>query len=589
MSASIYKTHARRNFATYERLENRDLLSTDVQLLPLHGAFCHCTGCASVTKQPATQMPLNMRSVNASVTRSVQSLTTAFAIDNTTRVDFVPRATAAAPGYLADVGRSYGNRGNGLTYGWRRDNGLSHFQRNSALSPDTRYDTTARMSSTAAWEIKVPNGWYDVSIYLGDADRAGADLRMNVEGKLAARVKLHYADKRFGEGHIKVRVTDGRLTLATATGAQNNSIAFMEYTPIGTPIASPYSNNIKWTKNYSIKSPLARVEAGTVRVGNKMYVMGGYTNGYLDVSGRVDIYNINTNVWSRGANLPGTQTHAGVASDGQYIYWVGGQYGALFNRVGSNESWRYDIANDLWQPYVNLPEVRFGGGLAFTDGNLYFFGGALADRSTASANAWKLQLNPADTVTQVTQEVTKEVTREVVDETTGEITTVITTETVTETTTVTTPTAPDWTPVADMPKAADHLGHAVVNGQVYAIGGEHDHGNSYIQHDDVFSYDPAANAWTRRASMPTASSHFEGNVVEYQNKLYVFGGQIIAQQLTNEVRSYDPSTNTWTRHTNMPELRKGGVSWFNNGRFHYLTGDAHGRGQPLYSLVGEIF
>jgi len=526
-----------------EHLERRDLLKTDVQLLPLHGPFCHCAGCACAAAAHRSATLINLKQ-NESTRSAFARAAPAKTASSSIKIDFQPNGAFTPSGYIADTGKVYGSRSNGRTFGWRNDNSKSHFDRNSSRSPDQRYDTTAQMSSTDVWEIKVPNGWYDVSVYLGDANKSGATLKLNVEGKLAAFIKLNYAEKRFGEGHIKVNVTDGKLTLATASGAKDNSIAFVDIDPISAPIQAPYKDLLKWSVSNSIKSPIGRVEAGTVRVGDKMFIMGGYSSAdYKNVTRRVDIYNIKTNSWSRGTDLPGTQTHAGVNTDGKYIYWVGGQYGALFNRVGSNESWRYDIAANKWQRYENLPVVRFGGALAYDKGNLYFYGGAMADRNTASAKAWKLD---------------------------------------------TTDSTPDWKPIADMPRAGDHLGHAVVNGMIYAIGGEHDHGNSYIQHDDLFAYNPDTNKWTRRASMPTASSHFEGNVVEYQNKLYVFGGQIDAQQLSSQVRSYDPVTNKWTRHNSLPELRKGGVSWFNNGRFHYLTGDAQGKGHPTYALVGQL-
>jgi hypothetical protein len=88
--------------------------------------------------------------------------------------------------------------------------------------------------------------------------------------------------------------------------------------------------------------------------------------------------------------------------------------------------------------------------------------------------------------------------------------------------------------------------------------------------------------------MPTASSHFEGNVVGYKGRLYVFAGQVDAQLLTSEVRSYDPDSNSWVRHNSMPEQRKGGGGWVHNDKFYYLTGDAWKKGNPTYALVGTV-
>jgi N-acetylneuraminic acid mutarotase len=273
-----------------------------------------------------------------------------------------------------------------------------------------------------------------------------------------------------------------------------------------------------------------------VRVGNKLYVMGGYVSGYSETTRRVDIYDVTTNKWSRGADVPGAQTHAGATTDGRYIYYVAGQYGALFSRQGTNEAWRYDTKTNKWSRWANLPEVRFGGALAFHEGNLYFYGGTGADRMTSSSKAWKISTSAGSNGT--------------------------------------------WTRIADMPYASDHLGHAVVNGQIFAIGGERDHNISYIQHARVYSYRPSTNTWTRRADMPVASSHFEGAVVEHQDKIWITAGQIDSQQLTNQVRVYDPDEDKWTVHTAFPEKRKGGVAWIHNNRLHYTTGDSLDNGQP---------
>ncbi len=574
---SNYQKHEK--VRAVETLERRQYLSSDIQIVPLHGAFCHCVGCACAkdAQNQAVEVGLEPQSLSRAAISAAQRIgffrpegvassiatvlpmpAVADAVLNegaegsgnvssavssfSTKINFQPASASVPSGYKADSGKIYGDRGNGLTYGWNSTQSDA-YDRNSSKSPDQRYDTLIKMSSSDVWQIQVPNGWYDVSVYAGDAFTAGADLRMNVEGQLALWTKLHYADKRFGEGHIKVQVKDGKLTVSTGSGASKNAIAHIDIKAASAPKSYQYVNNISWSSSSSVSSPIGRVEAGVVRVGDKMYFIGGYTNGYYSVSKRVDIYDIKSNKWSRGEDVPGAQTHAGATTDGRYIYWAAGQYGALYSRQGTNEVWRYDTQEDEWSRYANLPEVRFGGGLAYVDGTLVFFGGATSDRNTASAKAWKLDTTQSDA---------------------------------------------DWQSIASMPRAADHLGHAEVNGIVYAIGGEHDHGNSYVQHADVFAYNIETNTWSRKADMPTASSHFEGNVVGYKGRLYVFAGQVDAQLLSSEVRSYDPDTNTWVRHNNMPEQRKGGGGWVHNDKFYYLTGDAWKKGNPTYALIGTV-
>lgn len=545
MSGQMYRSFC-------ENLEARRLFSA-VQIVPLTAPDVHAEDQwspltvyvppASAAPRVATVVQLLTRSAVKAATPTGSTGSAGSTGGFSAKIDFQPSGAATYSGYSADVGNTYGVRPNGQTYGWRVSNVGSHFDRNSSRSPDQRYDTTAKMSSSDVWEIKVPNGWYNVDIYVGDAWNRDADHRINVEGKLAVRVKPTYSEKYFGEGHIRLYVSDGKLTLTSASGAKNNALTHVHVSATIAPPGTAYKDNLRW-KSGSLNSPISRVEAGVVRVGNKMYFIGGYTDSlYKSVTTRVDILDIKTKAWTRGASIPGPQTHAGVTSDGRYIYSVGGQYGALFSRKGTNESFRYDTQTHQWSRYKNLPEVRFGGALAYHNGYLYFFGGTTADRNTASGKAWKLNTKSS---------------------------------------------SPTWTPIANLPRAADHMGHAVLDGKVYAIGGEHDHGNSYVQHDDVFAYNPSTNTWTARAKMPLASSHFEGNVVTHDGKLWVFGGQVDAQLLTSQVRSYNPATNTWTRHNSMTQQRKGGASWFDNGKFYYLTGDAYKIGQPRYALEAML-
>jgi len=81
--------------------------------------------------------------------------------------------------------------------------------------------------------------------------------------------------------------------------------------------------------------------------------------------------------------------------------------------------------------------------------------------------------------------------------------------------------------------AGDHLSHAVINGQIYAIGGEHDHHSramddnaQYVQHKYLFRYDPASDTWTRLADAPFGGSHNEGTTLVINGKILAPDGSI---------------------------------------------------------------
>lgn len=521
-----------------EPLERREHLKTETQIVPIHGGTCSCMGCAcgSAAQNSETVMPF---------TGAAQAFAVNTAAKFATKIDFRPdfASSALARGYKTDLGRKYGTRGNGMTYGWNADLSSQLRDRNSSVSPDERYDTIAKMPAGSTWSIAVPNGWYEVHIFGGDPTNwRDSEYVMDVNGKLAVNAKP-LEDKRFVEGVIQTRVTNGKLTILSDAEGRQNAIGFVHIQQIDPPTAYPIKNDLSWKRDANRSTPIGRVEAGVVELDNKLYIMGGYTQGYGVVTGRVDIYDIKKNKWTRGASLPGAQTHFGAATDGRFIYAIAGQYGELFSRAGTNEAWKYDPAKNKWTPWINLPEVRFGGALAFLDNALYFYGGTESDRHSSSSRAWKIDFNSAD---------------------------------------------PDWVRIADMPYKSDHLGHAVIDGEIYAIGGERDHNVSYIQHSDVYSYNPKTNTWRTRARMPTASSHFEGAVQKYNGKLWLVAGQIDAQQLTDEVRVYDPRADKWTVHTSLPEKRKGGATWISGNNLFYTTGDSLANGQPRTVLFTNL-
>jgi glucose/arabinose dehydrogenase len=150
------------------------------------------------------------------------------------RVNFQTTSAAVPSGYLKDAGLAYGNRGNGQSYGWNADNTSQMRDRNSSASPDQRYDTLAYMqrpqNPDAVWEIALPNGSYSVRLVAGDPSYFDIHYRLSVEGVVMVDGTSN-STARWVEGTSTVTVSDGRLTIRSATGATANKICFVEITP----------------------------------------------------------------------------------------------------------------------------------------------------------------------------------------------------------------------------------------------------------------------------------------------------------------------------------------------------------------------
>jgi len=85
----------------------------------------------------------------------------------------------------------------------------------------------------------------------------------------------------------------------------------------------------------------------------------------------------------------------------------------------------------------------------------------------------------------------------------------------------------------------------------------------------------SASAWTVKAQMPTARSHFA--VTQFKNSagktlIYVFGG-LVNGNASSIVEAYDPAANTWTKKAPMPQPR-------------FLTNGAAVIGNKIYVIGG---
>ena len=128
-----------------------------------------------------------------------------------------------------------------------------------------------------------------------------------------------------------------------------------------------------------------------------------------------------------------------------------------------------------------------------------------------------------------------------------------------------------WTTKASMPTARAQLGVAVVNGKIYAIGGEN---NSATGGPNVLNvneeYDPATNTWTTKKPMPTARHSF--GIAVYQNKIYCIGGTINGPHLAvTEV--YDTATDSWETKMSMPTARAALTANTVNGKIYLMGGE----------------
>ena len=137
-----------------------------------------------------------------------------------------------------------------------------------------------------------------------------------------------------------------------------------------------------------------------------------------------------------------------------------------------------------------------------------------------------------------------------------------------------------WTQKADMPTARFVLSTSVVDGKIYAIGG--DPGGGGVS--TVEAYDPLTDTWTRKAEMPMIRAAVASSTVN--RRIYVFGGKMnINGANISSVIEYDATTDTWATKTNMmPTPRTWLSSSVVNGKIYVIGGARTYQGTALSTV-----
>lgn len=562
------------------------------------------------------------------------------------RVNFQPSRAAVPPGYVVDAGLVFADRGGGLAYGWDFDNASAR-DRNSAASPDQRYDTLThtQLYGVRTWELAVPNGDYDVRIVAGDPAAQDGVYSFSAEGVVVAAGRPTAA-ARWVDGTRTVSVADGRLTVSNSAGSINNKLAFLEvrsvhaastlttvtvaasdataaeagadtgtfllarsgpttsaltvaYSVGGTatagadyqalsgsvtipagaasaavivrPLADAVAEGTETVAltlvggtGYAVgapaaaqvsisdaaapapagvaawsthaPAPVARFEANNAVVAGKIYVFGGYDKNILGMA-RSDVYDPAADRWARIADLPQPVTHAGVATDGQYVYLAGGFVGERSYEVTA-AVWRYDTRANAWAAAAPLPAARSAGGLVRLGRQLHFFGGAGLRLQQDFADHWVLDLDAAPG----------------------------------------TPGAA-WRPLTPLPVARNHFGYAAVNNRIYCIGGQflenEKSGNVALVH----AYNPSTNQWSAVASLPFPLSHTHTTTVVIKGRIVTVGGKTndpVFPKTVADVLSYDRARNVWVALPSLPDVRQAPAAQVVRNRLYVTTGTPTG-------------
>jgi N-acetylneuraminic acid mutarotase len=266
-------------------------------------------------------------------------------------------------------------------------------------------------------------------------------------------------------------------------------------------------------------TPIKRTESSAVLVGNKIYLLGGFTP--KGVSRKVDVWDLESSVWSRTTPLPRGLHHTTVSVVDNKLYVIGGFDSATWRP--SNINYAYDPQTHRWTKKALMPTARGSLAAGVVNGKIHLVGGA-------HRKLFNLVNTPA---------------HEVYD-----------------------PKTDSWVTLASMPTARDHLTVSIINNKLHAIGGrvDVDYNKNLNTHE---AYDSKTNKWRNYEPLPTARSGITSQVLN--GLIHVFGGESGKGTFVKN-EAYNPSTNEWKEFNSMPSGLHGLASVVWKSQVHILTG-----------------
>ncbi|MFC1493084.1 kelch repeat-containing protein [candidate division KSB1 bacterium] len=279
-------------------------------------------------------------------------------------------------------------------------------------------------------------------------------------------------------------------------------IKYIFITFIFTGTLSPLSaQNISW--KFLAKAPYSFRNLKAVSCNGNIYAMGGYCSGTEAVFERINLeFSIHENVWKAHRDIPTGRSNLALTSFNGKIFAIGGDRFHTVNEM-------YDPMLGVWQNLAPMPTPRQHINCEAVDGKIYVIGG-LGSRDGSIKATDKNEMFDIMTNT--------------------------------------------WEEKAPLPSPRQGCATASSGKKIYIIGGTKTEGDNWQYMSSLFIYDTEKDTWTDGADLPEPLVEPGTAVVE--GNIYVIGGQgaPVDNQInvSNRVYKYDPVTDRWTRLNDLP-------------------------------------
>jgi non-specific serine/threonine protein kinase len=323
----------------------------------------------------------------------------------------------------------------------------------------------------------------------------------------------------------------------------------------------------------------ARAAAAAAVVGDKIVVVGGQANGKLVPQTEV----FDGESWKDVAEIPTPREHLGAASDGRYLYAVGGRELSADNNLRTLE--RYDPASDRWTELDSMPMPSGSVGAAYAGGRLVTVGGENSTSASDAVQGYDIQKRQWSKLPDLPS-ARHGVAVAALDDSLYAIGGAAVPGHVESTKSVEVldlsgastarPTAGDleWHAVREAPFPRQYATSTAVGGRVWLFGGI---GEDESASAETAAYDRAIDTWTTGPQLPQALHHFMA--VTYKGEAVVMGGFVPGDELTSEQsdRVYALREGTWEELPRLNHARAAAAAAVVGNRIVVVGGQAGGK------------
>jgi hypothetical protein len=264
---------------------------------------------------------------------------------------------------------------------------------------------------------------------------------------------------------------------------------------------------------------LERSEVGAARIGDAIYVAGGFLGPSGSTTAAVERYDIPTGRWQRLGPMPVAVNHPAVVAYRGFLYAYGGYPDAVSFDPVAGTLQRFDPRSGRWTLLPPSPTPRAAAAPAAGGGRLYAIGGA-------------------DGPAMATLEIYDIATRR-------------------------------WQAGPPMATPREHLAAVSTRNGIYVLGGR-SHGGD--EHDTVERFDPRTGKWAVLPPMHTARSGFAAVAVD--GHPVAFGGEELRPDGTTipSVEIFDPAQRRWRLLPPMRDPRHGLGGAVQGSRIYAIEG-----------------